>query len=118
VKVEAIPTAQLIASAIKANTVQLGLLTEPEVAKTLTGYTVQKVLDLSYRALMLQDKTGPLANVNNRRALECAISRRQIVNDSVFGQGQVVGPVPAGPFASKPVSARPHELCSGEGSPK
>jgi len=39
------------------------LLTEPEVAKTLTGYTVQKVLDLSYRALMLQDKTGPLANV-------------------------------------------------------
>ena len=105
VKVEAIPTAQLIASAIKANTVQLGLLTEPEVAKTLTGYTVQKVLDLSYRALMLQDKPGPLANVNNRRALECAISRRQIVNDSVFGQGQVVGPVPAGPFASKPVSA-------------
>ena len=105
VKVEAIPTAQLIASAIKANTVQLGLLTEPEVAKTLTGYTVQKVLDLSYRALMLQDKPGPLANVNNRRALECAISRRQIVNDSVFGEGRVVGPVPAGPFASKPVSA-------------
>ncbi len=104
VKVEAVPTAQSIASAIKANTVQLGLFTQPGVAKTLTGYTVQKVLDLSYRALMLQDKTGPLANVNNRRALECAINRGQIVHDSVSGQGRVVGPVPVGPFASKPVS--------------
>jgi peptide/nickel transport system substrate-binding protein len=54
---------------------------------------------------MLQDKTGPLANVNNRRALECAINRYQIVDDAVFGQGQVVGPVPIGPFASKPISA-------------
>jgi peptide/nickel transport system substrate-binding protein len=109
VKIEAIPTEPSIASAIQANTVQLGLLTEPQVAKTLTGYNVQKVLDLSYRALMLQDRgsvaKNPLANVNNRRALECAISRKQIVADSVFGQGQVVGPVPVGPFASKPVSA-------------
>ncbi len=105
VKVEAIPTEHSIASAIEANTVQLGLLTEPEDAKTLKGDTVQKVLDLSYRALMLQDKTGPLANVNNRRALECAVDRKQIVDDAVFGQGQVVGPVPVGPFASRPVSA-------------
>ena len=105
VRIEAIPTEQSIASAIDANTVQLGLLTNPEIAKTLTSFTVQKVLDLSYRALMLQDKTGPLANVNNRRALECAINRNQIVDDAVFGQGQVIGPVPIGPFASKPVSA-------------
>jgi peptide/nickel transport system substrate-binding protein len=105
VRVEAIPTEQSIAAAIQANTVQVGLITNPEITKTLTSFTVQKVLDLSYRALMLQDKTGPLANVNNRRALECAINRTQIVDDSVFGQGQVVGPVPIGPFASKPVSA-------------
>jgi len=105
VRIESIPTEQSISAAIQANTVQLGLLTNPEIAKTLSSYTVQKVLDLSYRALMLQDKTGPLANVNNRRALECAINRYQIVDDAVFGQGQVVGPVPIGPFASKPVSA-------------
>jgi len=105
VRIEAIPTEQSISAALQANTVQLGLLTNPEIAKTLTSFSVQKVLDLSYRALMLQDKTGPLANVNNRRALECAINRYQIVDDSVFGQGQVIGPVPLGPFASKPVSA-------------
>jgi peptide/nickel transport system substrate-binding protein len=105
VRIESIPTEQSISAALQANTVQLGLLTNPEIAKTLTGFSVQKVLDLSYRALMLQDKTGPLAKVNNRRALECAINRYQIVDDSVFGQGQVVGPVPIGPFASKPISA-------------
>jgi peptide/nickel transport system substrate-binding protein len=105
VRIEAIPTEQSIAAAIQANTVQVGLITNPEIAKTLTSFTVEKVLDLSYRALMLQDKTGPLSNVNNRRALECAINRNQIVADSVFGQGQVVGPLPVGPFASKPISA-------------
>ncbi len=125
VRVEAIPTEQSIAAAIQANTVQVGLITNPEITKTLTSFTVQKVLDLSYRALMLQDKTGPLANVNNRRALECAINRTQIVDDSVFGQGQVVGPVPIGPFASKPVSAicpttsspRPRATCRTAGDP-
>jgi peptide/nickel transport system substrate-binding protein len=104
VKIEMMPTAGSIATAIKVNTVQLGLLTEPGAAKTLTGYRVQKVPDLSYRALMLQDKTGPLANVNNRRALECAISREQIIDDAVSGQGRAVGPIPVGPFASDPIS--------------
>ena len=100
VKIETMPTAGSIATAIKANAVQLGLLTEPGVAKTLTGYTVQKVPDLSYRALMLQDRTGPLAKVNNRRALECAINRQQIIDDAVSGQGRAAGPIPVGPFAS------------------
>ncbi|MGD0984405.1 MAG: ABC transporter substrate-binding protein [Acidimicrobiales bacterium] len=105
VKIEAMPTSQSISSAIRANAVQLGLFTQPGAAKPSTGDRVQRVLDLSYRALMLQDKTGPLANVNNRRALACAINRQQIVNDAVSGQGQVVGPIPVGPFASNPISA-------------
>ena len=105
VKIEMMPTAGSIATAIKANAVQLGLLTEPGVAKRLTGYTVQRVPDLSYRALMLQDRAGPLAKVNNRRALECAISRQQIIDDAVSGQGRAAGPIPVGPFASDPISA-------------
>ncbi|MGO9962205.1 MAG: ABC transporter substrate-binding protein [Acidimicrobiales bacterium] len=105
VKIEMMPTAGSIATAIKANAVQLGLLTEPGVANALTGYKVQKVPDLSYRALMLQDRTGPLAKENNRRALECALSREQIIDDAVSGQGRAVGPIPVGPFASDPISA-------------
>lgn len=106
VKIEAIPSEQSIASALEAGTVQLGLLTEPQVAEHLpSNYTVEKVLDLSYRVLMLHDKTGPLANVDNRRAIECAINRGQIIKDAVFGQGKAIGPVPVGPFAPTPVSA-------------
>jgi peptide/nickel transport system substrate-binding protein len=63
------------------------------------------VLDLSYRALMLQSKSGPLANVNNRLAMACALDRQQVVNSAVLGQGRPVGPVPLGPYASKPISA-------------
>ncbi|HTW09507.1 MAG TPA: ABC transporter substrate-binding protein [Acidimicrobiales bacterium] len=106
IKIETIPTEQSIASAVEAHTVQIGLLTEPQVALHLPkAIAVQKVLDLTYRALMLQDKSGPLANVDNRLAIACAVNRQQVVEDSVFGAGQVVGPVPLGEFASKPVSA-------------
>jgi peptide/nickel transport system substrate-binding protein len=106
VKIETIPSEQSIASAVEAHTVQLGLLTEPQVATHLpSSVTLDKVLDLTYRALMLQDKTGPLANVDNRLAIACAVNREQVVQDAVFGAGQVVGPVPLGVYASDPVSA-------------
>jgi peptide/nickel transport system substrate-binding protein len=57
-----IPDEQSIASALQAGTVQMGLLTQPQVVKTLSGSSLQvdKELDLNYRALMLQDRTGPL----------------------------------------------------------
>jgi len=104
VEIKTIPSEQSIASALQANTVQLGLMTEPQVADHLPGYNVQKVLDLSYRALMLQDKTGPLANVDNRLAMSCALDRQQVVTSALLGQGRVVGPVPLGPYAN-PVPA-------------
>jgi peptide/nickel transport system substrate-binding protein len=100
IEIKTIPSEQSIASALEANSVQLGLLTEPQVAEHLpSSITVQKVLDLSYRALMLQDKTGPLANLDNRLALSCAINRQQVVASALLGQGEVVGPVPLGPYA-------------------
>ena len=106
IEIKTIPTEQSIASALEANSVQLGLMTEPQVADHLpSSFTVQKVLDLSYRALMLQDKTGPLANVDNRLAMACALNRKEVVTSAVLGQGRPVGPVPLGPYASKPVSA-------------
>ncbi len=106
VKIETVPTEQSIASALEADTAQLGLLTTPEVVDALpSSLTVHKVLAEAYRALMLQDKKGPLANVDNRRALECAITRAQVLKDAVFGDGQTIGPVPLGEYASSPISA-------------
>jgi peptide/nickel transport system substrate-binding protein len=101
-----IPDEQSIASALQAGTVQMGLLTEPQVVKTLTGTNLQvdKELDLNYRALMLQDKTGPLANTDARLAVQCALDRTTILANAALGEGEVVGPVPLGPYAPSPTA--------------
>jgi peptide/nickel transport system substrate-binding protein len=100
-----IPNEQSIASALQAGTAQLGLLDEPQVVEQLNGdgITVQKELDLNYRALMLQS-TGPLANVNARLAVQCALNRANVVQAAVLGDGKVIGPVPQGPLASSPTA--------------
>jgi peptide/nickel transport system substrate-binding protein len=105
VELETIPSEQSISSALQAGTIQMGLLSEPTVVSTLKSFSVQKVMDLSYRALQLQDKKGILSNVNARLAIACATNRKQILQDAVFGQGKIVGPVPLGPYATSPVSA-------------
>src|SRR6202453_4409870 len=52
VEIETIPTEQSISAALEAGTIQMGLLSEPTVVSTLPKtYQVQKVMDLSYRAL-------------------------------------------------------------------
>ncbi len=59
VEIETIPTEQSISAALQAGTIQMGLLSEPTVVNTLPkSFVVQKALDLSYRALQLQDKHG------------------------------------------------------------
>jgi peptide/nickel transport system substrate-binding protein len=101
-----IPDEQSIASALQAGTVQMGLLTEPQVVKTLTGsdLTIDHTLDLNYRALMLQDRKGPLANTDARLAVACALNRSTILANAALGQGKVVGPVPLGPYAPSPTA--------------
>jgi peptide/nickel transport system substrate-binding protein len=101
-----IPDEQSIASALQAGTVQMGLLTQPQVVKTLSGTSLQvdKELDLNYRALMLQDRTGPLANTDARLAIQCALNRNTILANAALGEGKVVGPVPLGPYAPSPTA--------------
>jgi peptide/nickel transport system substrate-binding protein len=102
----AIPNEQSIASALQAGTVQMGLLTQPQVVQTLSGsgLTIDKQVGFSYRALMLQDRHGPLANTNARLAIQCALDRGNILSSAALGQGKVVGPVPLGPFAPDPAA--------------
>jgi peptide/nickel transport system substrate-binding protein len=101
-----IPDEQSIASALQAGTVQMGLLTEPQVVKTLTGSGLQidKELDLNYRALMLQSRKGPLASTDARLAVQCALNRTDILANAALGEGRVVGPVPLGPYAPSPTA--------------
>ena len=104
VEVRVIPDEQSMASALRAGTVQLGIMSQPQVVHQLTGGSlqVQKDLALSYRALMLESGKGPLASVNARLAVQCAIDRKQVISASVMGDGKVIGPVPQGPYASDP----------------
>jgi peptide/nickel transport system substrate-binding protein len=106
VELETIPTEQSIAAALEAGTIQMGLLSQPTVVNSIPkSYPQQGALDLSYRALQLQDHKGILSNKDARLAIACATNRKQILQDAVFGKGKVVGPVPLGPYASSPVSS-------------
>lgn len=100
-----IPDEQSIASALQAGTVQMGLLSQPQVVKTLgSGLQVDKLLSLSYRALMLQSRSGPLASTDARLAIQCALDRNSILASAALGEGKVVGPVPLGPYAPNPTA--------------
>lgn len=106
VEIETIPSETSISSALQAGTIQLGLFSQPTVVSTLPKtYPVQQVMNLSYRALQLQDTSGVFKNANLRRAVACATNRKQILNAAVYGYGKVVGPIPLGPYASNPVSS-------------
>jgi peptide/nickel transport system substrate-binding protein len=102
IEFKTIPDEQSIASALQAGTVQMGLLFEPQTVDQLKGsnLNIDKELDLNYRALMIQSKTGPLSNVDARLAVQCAINRTDVLQAAVLGDGKVVGPVPEGPLAS------------------
>ncbi len=68
VEVETIPNETSISSALQAGSIQMGLFADPTVVGTIpTSYKVQKVMNLSYRALQLQDTTGIFHNANLRR---------------------------------------------------
>jgi peptide/nickel transport system substrate-binding protein len=84
----------------------MGMLTQPQVVKTLAGTNLQvdKELDLNYRALMLQSRKGPLANTDARLAVQCALNRTDILANAALGEGKVVGPVPLGPYAPSPAA--------------
>jgi peptide/nickel transport system substrate-binding protein len=106
VEFKTIPAESSIASALEAHTVQLGLLSDPSVATHMpSSFKVVKTLDESYRALMINSTSGPLANTDNRLALACAISRQNVVHAALLGQGLSIGPVPLGQYKSNPTSA-------------
>ncbi len=106
VEFKTIPTESSISAALKSNTVQLGLMTDPTVALHMpSSFKVDKTLDSSYRALMINSTSTPFSNEDNRLALECAVSRQNVVQAALLGQGVSVGPVPLGQYKSAPISA-------------
>lgn len=91
-----IPAESSIVSGMKAGAFQLGILSDPTVANnagTSAKFSLVKQPVLSYHALMLNGRKGPLKDVRVRQAIACAIDRDQVVKTAANGDGTVTGPI-------------------------
>jgi len=108
VQFRVIPDEPSVVAALKANQIQMGLISDPVVARTVTGNGL-KVLrqpSLAYHVLMLNDRHTPLNKLYVRLAIQCAIDRRQVLQSAALGEGQVTGPITSPAYRSDP-NARP-----------
>jgi peptide/nickel transport system substrate-binding protein len=108
VQFRVIPDETSVVSALKANQIQMGLLSDPLVARQVKGggLTVLRQPSLSYHVLMLNDRHPPLDKLYVRLAIQCAIDRKQVLDSAALGEGQVTGPITSPAYRSDS-SARP-----------
>ncbi len=109
-----IPDEASVLSGMKAGSFDLGLVTDPAVAKQ-SGSKVQ-LLDqptLSYHVLQLNGRKGPLAKPAVRQAIACAIDRKDIVDSVYFGDAKLTGPITSPAYeydATKGLPCEPGDL--------
>ncbi|MDR1355739.1 MAG: ABC transporter substrate-binding protein [Propionibacteriaceae bacterium] len=103
-----IPDETSIVSAMQAGNVQLSIFDDPVVAQTAesAGIKIQETSQLAYHVLQLNTVSGPLADVNFRLAIQCAVDRQEVLDTAASGEGEVTGPITAPAFRSDP-KARP-----------
>ncbi len=91
-----IPAESSIVSGMKAGAFQLGILSDPTVADNAGSsdkFALVKQPVLSYHALMLNGRKGPLKDVRVRQAIACAVDRDQVIKTAANGDGIVTGPI-------------------------
>lgn len=108
VEFRVIPDESSIVSAMQSGNVQMAVFDDPLVADTATSpdLTVTETPQLSYHVLQLNARRGPLADVNARLAIQCAIDRQQVLDTAALGEGEVTGPITSPAYRSDP-DARP-----------
>jgi peptide/nickel transport system substrate-binding protein len=99
-----IPDESSVVSALKANQVQMGLISDPLVARQVkgNGLVLQKTPTLNYHVLQLNDRHAPLDKQYVRLAIQCAIDRQQVLDSAALGEGQVTGPITSPAYRSDP----------------
>ena len=105
-----IPDESSILSGMKAGAFQLGMISDPGVAKQASGdssYNLVKQPALSYHALMLNGRRGPLQNEQVRQAISCAVDRNQVLQTAAYGDGTVTGPITSPAFNYSPTDGLP-----------
>ncbi|MFT4042073.1 MAG: ABC transporter substrate-binding protein [Gordonia sp. (in: high G+C Gram-positive bacteria)] len=99
-----IPNDQSMVSALRTGSVDLAIFDNPVTAKTATSNTVTiaKVPSLQYHVLQLRASSPLLSDVNTRLAIQCAISRQDVINSAALGAGAATGPITSPQFRSDP----------------
>lgn len=116
-----IPSEASILAGMRAGTFNVGLVSDPGVAKQgrfdeKFDQTAQPAL--SYHALMLNGRRKPLDNVKVRQAIACAVDRQQVIDTAAFGDGEVTGPITSPAFTYDPTKGLPCTPGDAEGAKK
>jgi len=98
-----IPTEASILAGLNAGTIQFSIITSPTVALQVgKNLNLYRTPALSYIALQLNARVAPLNNLNVRLAIQCAISRSEVVKTAASGEGKVIGPITSPAYFSNP----------------
>lgn len=103
-----IPDDQSMVSALKTGSVDVAIFDNPVTAKTAVSNKTKSMeaSSLQYHVLQLRAASPVLANVNSRLAIQCAISRQDVIDTAALGSGTVTGPITSPEYRSDP-SAQP-----------
>lgn len=99
-----IPDDQSMVSALKTGSIDAAVFDNPVTAKTAASAKTKTVQvgSLQYHVLQLRAASPVLSNVDTRLAIQCAISRQDVVDSAALGAGQITGPITSPQFRSDP----------------
>lgn len=104
-----IPSEKSVVSAVQSGNVQLGLISDPLVAKTVSsggGKRLLKIPSVNYHVFMLNARAPQLRDQRVRQAIACALDRKAVLSSAALGEGTVIGPITTPAYKSDP-NARP-----------
>lgn len=102
-----IPDETSILSGLRSNQVQMGLISDPLVARQAKGsLKTLRTPSLNYHVLQLNARSGPLTKQYMRLAIQCSIDRKEVLDSAALGEGSVIGPITSPAYRSNP-NARP-----------
>jgi len=99
----AIPSESSVAAAVSAGTADIGIVTNPVVARAVGGSAhVVREPTIDYHVLMLNGRSSALKDARVRLAIACAIDRKQVLATAALNEGKVTGPITSPAFLSNP----------------
>lgn len=104
VEFRVIPDSQSMVSSLKTGSVDVAVFDNPVTAKTaVSARTTSTPVDsLSYHVLQLRGTAPALKDVNARLAIQCAISRKDVIDSAALGAGTPTGPITSPQYRSDP----------------